>query len=120
MHASAALDTGPVSFRRLKRFSPNPAPGPVAPGNFLHTAIVALALWALMLALPSQVKALSTLRIGLSEEPRTLNVWLASDANSNNILGQIYQPLYLREPKNLEMVPWLAADLPEFDNDGVV
>jgi ABC-type transport system substrate-binding protein len=55
------------------------------------------------------------LRIGLAEEPRTLNVWLASDANSNHILSQIYQPLYLREPDRLEMVPWLAAAPPEYD-----
>ena len=59
------------------------------------------------------------LRIGLAEEPRTLNVWLASDVNSNNILSQIYQPLYLREPEALDMIPWLAAAPPEYDPETV-
>ncbi len=34
------------------------------------------------------------LKIGLAEEPRTLNVWLASDANSRKVLSLIYQ--YMR------------------------
>jgi peptide/nickel transport system substrate-binding protein len=57
------------------------------------------------------------LRIGLAEEPRTLNIWLASDANSSRVLSQIYQPLYLREPDTLELVPWLAAEPPHYDPD---
>jgi peptide/nickel transport system substrate-binding protein len=55
------------------------------------------------------------LKIGLSEEPRTLNVWLASDANSRKILYQIYQPLYLNEPRTLKLVPWLAKSTPVYD-----
>ena len=69
----------------------------------------------LVLAGPAAVSAAAPLCIGLAEEPRTLNVWLASDANSNNILSQIYQPLYLREPDRLDMVPWLASAPPEYD-----
>jgi ABC-type transport system substrate-binding protein len=61
----------------------------------------------------------ATLKIGLSEEPRTLNVWLASDANSQKILTQIYQPLYRPEPATLELVPWLAESDPVFDPDTV-
>jgi peptide/nickel transport system substrate-binding protein len=57
----------------------------------------------------------NTLRIGLPEEPRTLNIWLASDANSRNILRLIYQPLYVEDPETLERVPWLAATLPVYD-----
>ncbi len=53
-------------------------------------------------------------RIGLSEEPRTLNVWLAGDANSRKVLSQIYQPLYYRDPDTLAFVPWLAADMPVY------
>jgi len=52
------------------------------------------------------------LRVGMSEEPRTLNIWLASDANSRKILSKIYQPLYQHHPETLELIPWLAADLP--------
>jgi peptide/nickel transport system substrate-binding protein len=59
------------------------------------------------------------LRIGLPEEPRTLNIWLASDANSRNILRQIYQPLYVEDPETLERVPWLAATLPVYDAENL-
>ena len=56
-----------------------------------------------------------TLNIGVAEEPRTLNVWLASDANSRKVLSLIYQPLFVYAPKTLELVPWLAADFPRYD-----
>lgn len=61
----------------------------------------------------------ATLKIGLSEEPRTLNVWLASDANSQKILTHIYQPLYRPEPTTLKLVPWLAAQQPVFNPQSV-
>ncbi len=54
----------------------------------------------------------SVLTIGLPEEPQTLNVWLASDANSWKILSQIYQPMYVRDPDTLELIPWLAEGMP--------
>lgn len=56
-----------------------------------------------------------TINIGLSEEPRTLNIWLASDANSKKILSQIYQPLYVSEPVHQRLVPWLAEAHPVYD-----
>jgi ABC-type transport system substrate-binding protein len=59
------------------------------------------------------------LKIGLSTEPRTLNIWLASDANSQKILTHIYQPLYRTEPTTLKLVPWLAEKQPEFDPETV-
>ncbi|HSO18271.1 MAG TPA: ABC transporter substrate-binding protein [Desulfosarcina sp.] len=55
------------------------------------------------------------LNIGLAEEPRTLNVWLASDANSRKVLSLIYQPLYVHDPDTLDLVPWLAASMPVYD-----
>ncbi len=55
------------------------------------------------------------LNIGLAEEPRTLNVWLASDANSRKVLSLIYQPLYVHDPDTLDLVPWLAAAMPVYD-----
>lgn len=55
------------------------------------------------------------LRIGLPEEPKTLNIWLASDANSHKVLSQIYQPLFVRNPHSLELTPWLAEGEPVFD-----
>ncbi len=55
------------------------------------------------------------LKVGLHEEPKTLNIWLASDANSKKILSLIYQPLYLRDPETLSLIPWLASGEPEYD-----
>jgi ABC-type transport system substrate-binding protein len=55
------------------------------------------------------------LNIGLAEEPRTINVWLASDANSRKVLSLIYQPLYITDPDTLALVPWLAEKLPIYD-----
>ncbi|MCK5099498.1 MAG: ABC transporter substrate-binding protein, partial [Desulfobacteraceae bacterium] len=59
----------------------------------------------------------SLLKIGLPEEPKSLNVWLASDANSRKILSQIYQPLYTRDPKTLKIIPWLAKEDPVFNKE---
>jgi peptide/nickel transport system substrate-binding protein len=55
------------------------------------------------------------LKIGLLEEPRTLNIWLASDAWSAKVLSQIYQHLYIREPETLKLIPWLAKEEPIYD-----
>jgi peptide/nickel transport system substrate-binding protein len=55
------------------------------------------------------------LKIGLPEEPRSLNLWLGTDANSRKILTQIYQPLYRRHPQTLKIIPWLAKEDPIFD-----
>jgi len=64
----------------------------------------------------SRACAEETITIGVLKEPKTLNIWLASDAWSNKVLYQLYQPLYIREPKNLKLVPWLAADDPVYDS----
>lgn len=55
------------------------------------------------------------LKIGLPEEPQSLNLWLGTDANSRKILSQIYQPLYHRHPETLEIIPWLAETDPVYD-----
>jgi len=59
------------------------------------------------------------LNIGLAEEPRTLNVWLASDANSRKVLSLIYQPLYVYDPDTLDLVPWLAESMPVYDSQAM-
>ena len=59
----------------------------------------------------------NALRIGLAEEPRTLNIWLASDANSRKVLSLIYQPLYTLDPETLDLIPWLADAMPVYDPD---
>ncbi len=39
------------------------------------------------------------LKVGLLEEPKTLNIWLASDAWSRKVLRLMYQTLYIRDPE---------------------
>ncbi len=55
------------------------------------------------------------LKIGIPEEPNSLNLFLGTDANSQKILSLIYQPLFLRDPRTLDIIPWLAAKDPVFD-----
>ena len=55
------------------------------------------------------------IKIGLPEAPKTLNVWAATDVWSNRVLNQLVQPLYIREPNGLKLIPWLAADDPLYD-----
>ncbi|MCG6881656.1 MAG: ABC transporter substrate-binding protein, partial [Deltaproteobacteria bacterium] len=57
------------------------------------------------------------IKIGLPEEPKTLNVWAATDVWSNRVLNQLLQPLYIREPKSLQLIPWLAVEDPVYDPD---
>jgi ABC-type transport system substrate-binding protein len=61
-----------------------------------------------------EAKAASMLKVGLLQEPKTLNIWLASDRWSLKVLGQIYQTLYIRDPETLNFVPWLAQEDPVF------
>ncbi len=81
-----------------------------------HWRGLVLLLWILQgLTGCHEVGRPDALNIGLAEEPRTLNVWLASDANSRKVLSLIYQPLYMRDPETLALVPWLARSLPVYD-----
>lgn len=59
------------------------------------------------------------LKAGLSEEPKTLNIWLASDRWSLSVLSQIYQGLMTRHPETLELTPWLAEKAPVYDPETV-
>jgi len=82
--------------------------------------------WVLMLACAvmifsgilfagSSAAAGEMLKMGFLEEPKTLNVWRASDTWSRKVLGLLYQPLYVRDPETLMLIPWLAAEQPLFD-----
>lgn len=64
---------------------------------------------------PSTACARDILKVGLLEEPKTLNIWMASDTWSSKVLSQIYQPLYIREPQNLDLIPWLAESDPIYN-----
>ena len=90
----------------------------MAAGN-RWTGLVCLFWFSLgLIACSGEVQS-DALRIGLAEEPRTINIWLASDANSKKILSLIYQPLYLRDPETLDLVPWLADCKPKYHPDTI-
>lgn len=80
----------------------------------IHTILIALAI-SVIWAAPAQAASKDILKVGVLEEPKSLNLWLATDAWSKRILGLMYQPLYIREPKSAQLVPWLADGEPDFD-----
>ncbi len=102
-----------------------PTPHPIRPESAHRTSIyvfcifLALGAWIFAIHSVPKARADADITIGLLEEPKTLNVWLASDAWSGKVLSQIYQPLYIREPKDLKLVPWLAAEDPAPDADAL-
>lgn len=67
----------------------------------------------------TKVWSANMLKMGLLEEPKTLNIWLASDRWSSKVLGLIYQPLFIRDPGTLKLVPWLAEEYPVFDSENL-
>jgi peptide/nickel transport system substrate-binding protein len=77
--------------------------------------ILVLPVFLLLGPFGMQVWGEGVIKIGVLEEPKTLNIWLASDSWSHKVLSQIYQPLYIREPKNLRLIPWLAEGQPVYD-----
>ena len=81
----------------------------------LSALFFVIALWGGLTLLGSNVMAASIMKIGMKEEPKTLNIWLANDRWSLSVLSQIYQPLYYRDPETLKQVPWLAETLPVYD-----
>jgi len=85
------------------------------PHRFALCLSILVLAWGFFTWTVPDARADENIVIGLLEEPKTLNVWLASDAWSSKVLSQIYQPLYIREPKTLKLVPWLAAEDPVFD-----
>jgi len=82
---------------------------------FLHMFLVILMVGVFFSC--QKKEEVKLLKIGLPEEPKSLNLWLGTDSNSRKILSLIYQSLYTRDPKTLEMIPWLAKDMPVFDKE---
>lgn len=87
--------------------------------NSARLCVICLTLFLLILLMPiysvPSVHAKNYIKIGLLQEPKTLNIWLATDAWSGKVLSQIYQPLYSRDPKTLDLTPWLASENPVYD-----
>jgi len=82
--------------------------------NLFYFMIIFLGIMCISVSCAKK-QSVYNLKIGLSNEPKTLNIWLASDRWSLGVLSQIYQPLYTRDPDTLELIPWLAEQLPTFD-----
>jgi len=80
---------------------------------FFRRIIIALLMYV-ALGTPN-VRGSDILNIGLLHEPKILNVWSASDRWSRIVLDQFYQPLYIREPRHLKLVPWLAQSDPVYN-----
>jgi ABC-type transport system substrate-binding protein len=55
------------------------------------------------------------IKIGMKDEPKTLNPFRASDTWSRKVVTRFYEPLYTREPKTHKIIPWLADGYPEYD-----
>ncbi len=55
------------------------------------------------------------LKVGMQEEPSTLNILNYQSVWSVYVLGRFYRTLYDEGPVDFEMVPILAESLPEYD-----
>ena len=55
------------------------------------------------------------LTVGILGSPRNLNPFQATDAWTRNVISILYQPLYLVNPEDMSLIPWLAEDLPVYD-----
>ena len=81
----------------------------------LSALFLVIAILGCVVLFGSNVMAASIMKIGMKEEPKTLNIWLANDRWSLRVLSLIYQPLYYRDPDTLDRIPWLAEELPIYD-----
>lgn len=54
------------------------------------------------------------LKIGVQDEPKTLNIFNAQDVWTSHVVGWFYEPLFTREPISHNIVPWIAKDYPKF------
>lgn len=55
------------------------------------------------------------LKVGLADEPKTLNPFASKDIWALKVLSFCYQRLYYPNPAGDELVPWLASDRPVWD-----
>lgn len=57
------------------------------------------------------------LKVGMQDEPKTLNPFKASDVWTWNVIGYFYESLYAYKPLTFEVIPWVADGYPEFSDD---
>lgn len=84
------------------------------PAGF-HIRRIFLLLMALSWFCSTPARAADMLKVGIIEEPLTLNVWKASTRWSRKILENIHTPLFIRAPDGQNLTPWLAAAMPVYD-----
>ncbi len=73
--------------------------------------IVALAL----LSVAAAPSGGAVIKVGMKDEPKTLNPFRASDTWSRNVVSRFYEQLYTREPQTHKIIPWLAEGYPKYD-----
>lgn len=83
--------------------------------KFFFSLALGIQSLTLLFLFQSEAWPANRINIGLLEEPKTLNIWLATDSWSNKVLHLIYSPLYIREPETLKLIPWLAEEKPQYD-----
>jgi peptide/nickel transport system substrate-binding protein len=83
--------------------------------NRFFSLVLGIQSLSLLFLFQAEAWPTNRIKIGLLEEPKTLNIWLATDSWSNKVLNLIYNPLYIREPETLKLIPWLAETDPEYD-----
>ncbi len=71
---------------------------------------------AALLGIGMSARAQVQVKIGILKGPKILNPFQAADAWARRVMGLIYQPLYIREPDNQSLIPWLAENQPIYDS----
>ena len=99
-----------MSDRRVKKNMKANTPRPLSIGKAILFIIIFMQIFISVGPFESKAWSANMLKMGLLEEPKTLNLWLARDRWSRRVLSLFYQPLYIRDPKTLELIPWLPAD----------
>lgn len=83
--------------------------------QWLYRLCLIFALATLFLAVAIAPSGAAVIKIGMKDEPKTLNPFRASDTWSRHVVTRFYEPLYTREPKTHKIIPWLADGYPEYD-----
>ena len=79
----------------------------------MKRTIITLIILTLFLSTTSFAKE-TLLRLGMQDEPKTLNPLKATDVWSWNVIGWFSESLYTREPITHKIIPWIADGYPEY------
>jgi len=81
-----------------------------------------VALWAGLLepAEAGESPKGESLHVGVLSGPRSMNFLGATDVWSRKVLRLIHMPLYIRDPRDGSVLPWIAERKPESDPKGTI